>query len=99
MFRFIDKFLGEDPQISLDVLVEKGALVVDVRTAEEYNEEHGKKPINIPLSSLKSNLDKFKKNIPIITVCRTGKKSKEAVAFLRKKGFEVYNGGSWIDFP
>lgn len=99
MFRFIDKFLSEDSQINLESLMEKGALVVDVRSADEYNEEHGRKPVNIPLSTLKNNLDKFKRNIPIITVCRTGKKSKAAVAFLREEGFEVYNGGSWINFP
>lgn len=99
MFRFIDRFLGIDPQSDLDRLMQRGALLIDVRAEEDFDEEHGRVPVNMPLYSLKKNINKFKKNVPIITVCKNGWKSRSAAYLLRKKGFEVYNGGSWIDFP
>jgi rhodanese-related sulfurtransferase len=45
---------------------------------------------------LNSNLNKLKKDKPIITCCASGMRSANAKSILKSNGFkEVYNGGGW----
>jgi rhodanese-related sulfurtransferase len=74
------------------------ALILDVRTAREFNTGHIQGAINIPLSHLHTaNIPLDKKRV-IITCCSHGLRSVKAVSLLQKQGFEkVYNGGAWTD--
>ena len=75
----------------------EGAQVIDVRTPAEYANDHLKNSVNMPLSSLGANLNKIKKDKPVITCCASGGRSSIARRLLLSKGFEeVYNGGSWL---
>lgn len=77
-------------------LLANGALVVDVRTIDEYNSGHVAGSVNIPLDTINLKLAELvalKK--PIITVCRSGARSGIAAAALQSAGVEVYNGGGW----
>lgn len=77
-------------------LLNEGAVIIDVRTPQEYNAGHIKGSKNIPLDSLKtrwSEVEKMKK--PVITVCQSGMRSGTAKSFLESKGLRVANGGSW----
>ena len=81
---------------SVRQLLNEGAVIVDVRTPQEYNAGHIKGSKNIPLDSLKnrwSEVEKMKK--PVITVCQSGMRSGTAKSFLESKGLRVANGGSW----
>ncbi|MBL7761890.1 MAG: rhodanese-like domain-containing protein [Chitinophagaceae bacterium] len=77
-------------------LVSKGAVIVDVRSKEEFRGGHIKNSINIPLDQVKSYMPEFRKmKKPIITVCRSGARSGIACGLLKSGGIENYNGGAW----
>ena len=71
-------------------LMDNGAIVVDVRTVDEYNEGHIKGAINIPLDKIGSinyNYDQ-----QLIVYCATGVRSLDAVNKLADMGYtSLYN--------
>lgn len=77
--------------------IEKGAILVDVRTKEEYDSNHIDKAINIPLDDID---DEIKSKIPekdkeIIVYCQSGNRSNMARNKLKKLGYiNVYDLGS-----
>ena len=94
MFEFLKKLFG--PGVNFKELVEQGALIVDVRTPDEYKQGHIEGSLNIPLQILPGKLkDLQKKGKTIITVCRSGARSGTAVGILKNAGMEAYNGGPW----
>jgi len=97
MFGFLKKLLGGGPSVDLDAVMQKGAVIVDVRTSGEYAGGHVKGSINIPLASLGAQMGKLKKDKPVITCCASGMRSGSAKSMLQSNGFEVYNGGSWFN--
>lgn len=83
-------------QADLLALRRQGALVLDVRTAEEFRQGHLQESLNLPLGSLSSRMGELPKNRAIITVCASGMRSGMARRQLLKAGFqEVHNGGPW----
>src|SRR5690348_6177195 len=65
------------------------AMVVDVRTPEEFNGELGHIPgaMNIPLASLAGQAaDLARTGVPIVLVCLTDKRSSQAAADLAAAG-------------
>ena len=81
---------------ALKSFVERGALIVDVRTPEEFRGGHVEGSVNIPLSALYARMNEIKdKKVPVITCCRSGARSGSAKSTLEKEGIEVINGGPW----
>jgi rhodanese-related sulfurtransferase len=96
MLTLIKKLLGFGPSANFKELHEQGAVILDVRSAAEFNSGHIKGAVNIPLDKLSGNMKKiqgWKK--PVITCCLSGTRSGMATGILRKNGVEVYNGGGW----
>lgn len=76
--------------------VRKGTVIVDVRTAEEYDEGHIESSINMPLQTLADSIESLKHYEKVIVICRSGRRSAKAKAELEEAGFtNVYNGGGW----
>jgi len=77
--------------------IKKGAVIIDVRTAHEY--DNGKVPgsINIPVDRISTNVERIRSmKKPVIVVCESGSRSSTAKNILKSAGVEeVYNGGSW----
>jgi len=96
MLSLLKKMFGLGPEINFNELVAQGAQIIDVRTKGEYDGGHINGSVNIPLQSLQQNLNKLKKDKPIITCCASGMRSSSARGILKNKGFEVYNGGGWM---
>ena len=70
------------------------ALVVDVRSVEEFRNGHILNARNIPLAQLDSRLSDLQryKDKPLIVACETGGRSGAAASVLRKHGFaQVFN--------
>ena len=106
VFTLITFFLNSAQGTSADILkvkewIQKGALIVDVRTQEEFNSGNYKGSINIPLAELENNLKIFgSKEQFIIVYCRSGNRSGQAKMILEKHGFKnVINGGGLKDMP
>ncbi len=64
--------------------------VVDVREADEYAGPLGHIPgaLFVPLGELKSRAGELDHDRPIVTVCRAGARSAQAVTILQKSGFD-----------
>jgi len=77
-------------------LVQNGAMIVDVRSPQEFNGGNIKGSVNIPLQSLQSSLGKIPKNKTVITCCASGMRSASAKSILKSAGYQdVHNGGGW----
>ena len=96
MINAIKNLFGFGAKVDYANLVKQGAIILDVRTKEEYQGGHIKGSINISVDTLSNNLNKLKKDKPIITCCASGMRSASAKSILKSNGFtEVYNGGGW----
>jgi rhodanese-related sulfurtransferase len=80
----------------LPSLLAQGAVVVDVRSKDEFSSGARKGSLNIPLDTLEREVDRLDRKKPIVLCCASGTRSGMAVALLKRKGFKyVYNGGPW----
>lgn len=96
MIQALKDLLGLGPKVDYTELMKKGAVILDVRTKNEYASGHIKGSVNIPVDTLKNSLGKLKKDKPVITCCASGMRSASAKSILESNGFtEVYNGGGW----
>lgn len=97
MINTIKQLFGFGPQVDYAELIKKGAVILDVRTKGEYQGGHIKGSINISVDALSNNLNKLKKDKPIITCCASGMRSASAKSILKSNGFtDVHNGGGWM---
>lgn len=81
---------------SLENIIAKGALIIDVRTPEEYEQGRIEGSLNIPLDEIGKAMTWLQKDVPTVVVCASGSRSAHAVMVLKANGFEkVYNGGAW----
>lgn len=96
MASFFSKLFKLQDNADYASLIQNGAIILDVRTVEEYTQGHVKGSINIPLDILDRNFTKLPKDNVIIAVCESGIRSRSAVSFLKNNGYaESYNAGSW----
>jgi rhodanese-related sulfurtransferase len=67
----------------------QGALLLDVREPDEYAEVHAPDAKLIPLGTLGSRLQEIEtyKNKPIVVMCRSGRRSAQAVSQLKQAGY------------
>ena len=67
----------------------KNAILLDVRTREEYASGHIEGSRNLPLDEIDSVDSVIKdKNTPLYVYCLSGGRSARAVAYLRGKGYK-----------
>lgn len=69
-------------------------IILDVRTKEEYEEEHIDNAINIPYDEIDENIDLDKEKI-IYVYCQSGNRSSIAYEKLKSLGYTVYDLGSY----
>ncbi len=84
---------------SIRQALKKGAIIIDVRTANEYDRGRVPDSINIPVDRVAVNAERIKQmKRPVIFCCSSGDRSGQAARILKEKGMkEVYNGGSWLN--
>lgn len=76
--------------------LDQSAIIIDVRTVEEYKMGHITPSQNIVLDLLDRHIKKLKnRNLPVITCCRSGYRSGIASKILDQHGIRNVNGGSW----
>ena len=86
---------GRKPE-NINEFIAKGAIIIDVRTNEEFASGNIKGSKNIPLQSIGNAINEIKKlNQPVIVCCRSGMRSAQAASLLKAQGVEVMNGGGW----
>jgi rhodanese-related sulfurtransferase len=81
---------------SVKEFVDKGAIIIDVRTPGEFQGGHIKGSKNIPLNTIGNQIESIKKlNKPVIACCASGMRSSQATSILKSNGIDVINGGGW----
>lgn len=73
------------------VLKEEGAVLLDVRTVQEYSRGHISGFINIPLDELREHIHEIEKGKPVYLICQSGLRSYIASRILEGYGYETYN--------
>ena len=77
----------------------KDYIILDLRTPEEFSEGYIEGALLIPVSELEGRLNELSKDKPIITYCRSGRRSMDAAIILLKNGFtQVYDMGGINDW-
>ncbi|TAM73117.1 rhodanese-like domain-containing protein [bacterium] len=78
-----------------------GALLIDVRERDEWDDGHVAEARHLPLAELPDCMGTLPKECELIVLCHSGKRSARARAFLATQGYDrVYNldGGmlAWV---
>lgn len=85
----------QPPPNRLRDLLERGALVLDVRSVFEYHAGHAPGAVNLPLDELEDRLGELgPPGRPIVVYCASGARSREAASTLRAQGYEVLDAGT-----
>ena len=84
------------PNAAAKELINKGAVIVDVRTAAEYQGGHVAGSKNIPLQILQQKEKEIMKwGKPVVFCCASGGRSGQATNYFKSKGLNCENGGPW----
>ncbi len=90
--------LAENIQLSeLEQANENGAVLVDVRTPEEFEQGTIEGFINLPLNEIRQRANELPKDKEIILSCQSGQRSYVAQRMLAQMGYDVKNlDGSYL---
>jgi phage shock protein E len=75
-------------------MVAGGALLLDVRTPEEFADGHIDGAVNISLADLDAAVPKLVKDRPVIVYCASGARAAVAAQHLTQAGFKVRDLGA-----
>lgn len=92
--------LEVDPHEAKSLLAQ-GALLIDVREQVEWISGHAPEATHIPLGFIGQSLNNLPRQEKIVVICRSGKRSMNAVMAMREAGLDAVNlaGGmhAWRD--
>ena len=89
-------FGGSTSVASIEQYLQRNAVVIDVRTLEEFEDGHVQGSKNIPLQNISAHIEEIKMlGKPVITCCRSGARSGSAATILKQHGIDAINGGPW----
>lgn len=75
-------------------MAENGAVLVDVRSAEEFAEKSVEGSVNIPIENIEK-INELPKDKTLIFYCSSGSRAEKAMSYAKEMGFEkIYNLGS-----
>jgi NADPH-dependent 2,4-dienoyl-CoA reductase/sulfur reductase-like enzyme/rhodanese-related sulfurtransferase len=87
----------DHPQVDLETVLaagdDKGPLLLDVRTPQEYAGGHIPGAVNIPVDDLRSHLGDLPHDREIAVYCQVGQRGYLATRILRQAGFHAMNFG------
>jgi phage shock protein E len=102
VFIIIKRLLGGGKVASSIVKqkLESGAIIVDVRTPDEFRDGAYPGAKNIPLGDLGSRMGEIPKDKPVILYCASGARSSSAARAMKQAGYaDVINAGGLGDMP
>ena len=91
---------GDIPAGEAQRLVQSGALLVDVRSREEYAAGHVPDAINLPVQELPARMSELPRDRALVVYCRSGHRSGRAAELLKEAGYgQVHNLGAMSRWP
>ena len=90
---FFNLFVRKDINEGIErYLKEENAVLLDVRTNEDYAAGHIEGSINLPIGETdRAGTVITDKDVPIYVYCRSGKRSERAAAYLKGNGYIKVN--------
>lgn len=85
-----------------DMIEKNDVLLVDVRTANEYDLMHIKNAINIPVNEIEQRIFQVESTHPLMVYCSSGARSKTAIQILNNLGYNniyIWEYGALATFP
>ena len=82
------------PQVSsrtAQSLIDAGALLLDVREPEEWNEGHAPQAVLIPMADVLARRQELPTDRRIVVICRSGGRSAAITESLRNQGYDAVN--------
>lgn len=93
----IFSFLFGNQSKKIKEYIDRGAIILDVRSDREYKSGAIDGSKHIPLDQLRDNVQELKKlNKPIIVHCASGVRSAKAAKFLNLENIDAINGGGMV---
>jgi rhodanese-related sulfurtransferase len=94
---------GEHPQLDVDAVLatpaDRRPLLLDVRTAQEFEAGHLPEAVNIPVDELRSRLGELRRDREIAAYCQVGQRGYLATRILTQHGYRAANiGGGYKTF-
>lgn len=80
---------------TLTTALRDGAIIIDVRSPQEFAGGHVAGSTNIPLQNLGNQLSRFSPDVPIVFCCASGGRSGAATDAAVRAGLAAINGGPW----
>lgn len=83
-------------------LMKRHAMLLDVRSRQEFAGKHVETAYNIPLAELAKRLTEIPREHPVVVYCSSGIRSREAVHLLFNAGYDAYHLGAmdnWFRQP
>lgn len=94
MFNFLSGVATKD-NTTLKEALAAGAMLVDVRSEEEFEYDRVEGAVNIPLEKLSEQLQKFEGKSSVVVFCISGMRSSQAKHIIESCGVaQVINGVS-----
>ncbi|HEX6256081.1 MAG TPA: rhodanese-like domain-containing protein [Euzebyales bacterium] len=72
-------------------LLADGAMLLDVRRADEWQAGHAPQALHVPLDALPQRIGEVPTDRRVVAVCRSGARSARATKFLRGQGVDAVN--------
>lgn len=94
MFGMIKSMFGSGSNEVAEAL-SQNAIVIDVRTPQEFRGGHVPGSKNIPLNELGNALKTLSTSQEIVFCCASGARSGAATDLAKRQGFTCFNGGPW----
>lgn len=79
-------------------MIDDGAVLIDVRTPEEFQAGHLPNALNVPYEQILQGAQMYQLKLesPVVLYCRSGRRSGIAQQAMEKAGFKAaYNGGGF----
>jgi len=70
-------------------MLDEGAVLIDVRTSQEWNAGHAPAAFHMPLDNLERHTGRLSDGTLVVTICKSGMRSAKAARLLAAKGHTV----------
>ncbi|MGH3577321.1 MAG: rhodanese-like domain-containing protein [Mycobacterium sp.] len=70
---------------------DRGALLLDVREGEEWDEGHAPGAVHVPMGQLAGRIDEIPADRTVVCICRVGSRSMAVANDLAVAGYDVRN--------
>lgn len=83
----------KEDKVTVKEQIQKGAMLVDVRTPEEFAAGSVPGAVNIPLNEIGGRISEFQNKPGVVVFCRSGNRSGQAIEILEKNGIRNVTNG------